>query len=536
MTSFSQTPAAATANSSNGAEGGGAGGVVAAGVVISDYTRQHNQHQQLPPLPPKLTWYKMAFICFIFTAGGPFGMESVMRNGGPLFALIATIGVVLLHVFPMILIVTELSGMMPSNRGSVEWIDRAYGHEVGFVSSLLQVIINLIDLSVYPVLVRGYIEAMIDLNSVESYFVGLGVLLFASIPSFFSTSDLGNFAFVCMGLTIAPFVVGVIYGIKDIDPSMWGEMKHGAIDISTLTSVSIWMYTGFMALGNLGGEVESPKVFLVGCGSAAILDCVMYLLPLLVTIHIKGNWDDGFFADAFDKILPGLGWAILGAGAVSGYAMYASSLTCFSRSLWGVADKKWLPHFLTRTIRSTGAPYASMFVHIGVCCVLILFDFDFLVTLLLLISAANFLLFYTGFLVLRYREPHAHRPWRIPGGKFGAWCIVSPIITIYFGLFFAGLSDWVNTVILGAIVVVLVLIYFLFVRKAIADENRQQLLRSAAEEAVLFEVPVRAGGGVSLSSPGLHHSECAAGGFDSPPANVPLPPTMTVVPSYSSTA
>jgi amino acid transporter len=427
----------------------------------------------------KLTWYKMAFICFIFTAGGPFGLESVVQSGGPLLAIIGTVGIVLVHVTPMILIVTELSGMMPTNRGSVEWIDRAYGHEVGFVSSLLQAIINMIDLSVYPVMVRGYVEQKFHLGSEGvRYLVGLGILLLASIPSFFSTSDLGNFAFVCMGLTISPFVVGFIYGVKEIDPSAWGEIKAGPIDISTLMAVSIWMYTGFMALGNLGGEVESPKVFLVGCGSAAILDCIMYLLPLIVTLQVQGSWDDGFFADAFDHILPGLGWAILGAGGISGYAMYASSLTCYSRTLWGIADKRWLPQFLTKTIKRTGAPWAAMLVYVGCCCVLILFDFDFLVTLELVISAANFLLFYTGFMLLRYREPEAHRPWRVPGGKLAMWAMISPIVTIYAALFISGVVVWQYGVALGGVVVLLVVVYFVFVRRALQQEASQLLQES----------------------------------------------------------
>jgi amino acid transporter len=433
----------------------------------------------------KMTWYKMAFLCFVFTAGGPFGLEAVVQTGGPLLAILATIGVVIFQLFPMVLIVTELSGMMPTNRGSVEWVDRAFGHEVGFVNSLLQSVIYMIDLPVYPVLVRGYIASMIHLeDEVVKYFVTLAVMLVSSIPAFLSPSDLGTFSLGCTVLIVAPFIVGISYGFKDMEPSVWGRVSENPIDIATMVSVAIWLFNGFISLGSMAADVENPKVFLKGCGSAAVLDGAMYILPLLVTLQVPGNWGAGFFSKAFDKVLPGLGWAILVAGAISGSAMFASSLNCYSRTVWGMADKKWLPRFLTRTGKTTGAPYAAMFLYMCTTSVLIIFNFDFLVTLELIISAINSLLFYTSFVVLRYKEPEAFRPWRVPGGKLAIWAMVSPIIVIYFGLFFSGIVVWQYGIAMGGIAILMVLIYFVFVRKALQQEaaaTAEQLLLNASK-------------------------------------------------------
>ncbi|CUE83756.1 amino acid permease, putative [Bodo saltans] len=444
----------------------------------------------------KMTWYKMAFLCFVFTAGGPFGLEAVVQTGGPLLAILVTSGVVIFQVFPMVLIVTELSGMMPTNRGSVEWVDRAFGHEVGFVNSLLQAVIYMIDLPVYPVLVRGYIASMIHLeDEVVKYFVTLGVMFLAAIPAFLSPSDLGTFSLVCTVLIVSPFLVGISYGFKDMDPSAWGRVNDNPIDIATMVSVAIWLFNGFISLGSMAADVENPRVFLVGCGSAAVLDGVMYLLPLLVTLQVKGNWGAGFFSKAFDQVLPGLGWAVLVAGAISGSAMFASSLNCYARTVWGMADKKWLPHFLTKTGKRTGAPYAAMILYLCTTSVLIIFNFDFLVTLELIISAINSLLFYTSFIVLRYKEPEAFRPWKVPGGKFAIWTMVSPIIAIYFGLFFSGVVVWQYGIAMGGIAILLVLIYFVFVRKALQLEAEQLLLdeaKAALAAAVQHEVEVEA--------------------------------------------
>src|SRR5438067_1092094 len=34
-----------------------------------------------------------------------------------------------------------------------------------------------------------------------------------------------------------------------------------------------------------------------------------------------------------------------------------------------------------------------------------------------------YLLFFPAFLLLRYRYPHVHRPYRVPGGMLGAWIV-----------------------------------------------------------------------------------------------------------------
>jgi amino acid transporter len=427
--------------------------------------------------PPKLTWMKMMFICFVFTAGGPVGLESTVQGGGPLFALLAIVLVPVFHVLPSIGIVTELAGMMPTNHGSVRWITRAFGPRVGFVNSMLYAVINMIDLAIYPVLFRDYMErgVLTFPNEASRYLMSLATMLVASVPSFLSTSDLGNFSLVCLLITVAPFLVGFVAGLPQMDPASWlggpgstvttaGGDGGSRFDIATLLAMGIWIYAGFGDLGSLGGEVEDHRVFLVGCSGALAGDVLMYLLPLLVTLQIKGDWDDGFFMTAFETILPGLQWGVLLSGAVSCFAMYSSSLTCVSRALWGIADKGWLPGVLTRCSATTNAPYASIVLHMLVCSVLMLFDFEFLVTLELVISTFNFILFYTSFVALRYTEPAAHRPWRVPGGKWLPWCMVSPIVVVNFALMFAGLADWRNAVILGCVGTVLVVVYHVFLR------------------------------------------------------------------------
>ncbi len=408
----------------------------------------------------KLVWWQLAFITFVFTSAGPFGMESCVRSAGPLLTFVLIFAVPVFHVLPMILIVTEMSSWMPTNHGSILWIARAYGPVVGFISGIMQMFISIVDLSVYPVLLVNYLAEGFfpDISFAGRYFLQLFFVIIGSVPAFFHIDSMGKVSGVILGLICVPFAVGVLAGLPRLDTRNWGDVRP-SLDIATSWATGIWMYTGFMALGALGAEVEHHSVFLVGCTAAAVLDTIMYLLPLMVALQVPGRWEDGFLVKAFDKTLPGLGPFVSLAGALSGFGLYTSSVACFSRSIWGIADRGWIPKIFSR-VSKTGSPYCACLLLVATSSVLVLFDFDFLVALLLVISACNFCLFYTGFVLLRYREPDAYRPFRCPGGIAGAWLIISPIVVVYFLLFVATVAqNFVIDLMLLAMLIVLVLLY-----------------------------------------------------------------------------
>ena len=449
-----------------------------------------------------LSWYHLAFICFVFTSGGPFGMESAVRAAGPGPTLALIFLVPLLHVMPMILIVTELSSWMPTNHGSVRWIDRAFGHQVGFVSSIMQLIINLVDVSIYPVLAANYICEKIKPGSHKSgdggvsfgvrYAIAFGMMILGAVPAYASSADMSKFSAVISIIIVAPFIVGCVDGAGGIDLTAATAMSTNSdVEVSTVFAVGIWMYTGFMSLGALGGEVRHHTVFLKGCGAAAVLDILVYLIPLVVASQIpNGKWEDGYLVTAFDRIMPGLGWGITIAGATSGFGMFASNLSCYSRTMWGVADHGWLPAIFARLHERTGSPYAAVTAHVVLSSVLLLFDFDFLVVLELVMSATNFTLFYGAFLTLRYAEPDAPRLFKVPGGMPGAWALVSPIVVIYFALFAANLLNWkILVALILSIATLLGVYHFVFAERYRAKRRkakRDSLVsaRIIADEAV----------------------------------------------------
>ena len=71
----------------------------------------------------KLGVLSLTVLIFYEVCGGPFGIEDIVRAGGPLYALTG-FSLVLVWALPEALITAELSAAMPEDSGSVAWVSR----------------------------------------------------------------------------------------------------------------------------------------------------------------------------------------------------------------------------------------------------------------------------------------------------------------------------------------------------------------------------------------------------------------------------
>jgi amino acid transporter len=65
-------------------------------------------------------------LIFYSVNGGPFGIEDIVRAGGPLYALLG-FSLLLVWAVPEALITAELSTAFPEASGSVAWVEAAFG-------------------------------------------------------------------------------------------------------------------------------------------------------------------------------------------------------------------------------------------------------------------------------------------------------------------------------------------------------------------------------------------------------------------------
>jgi amino acid permease len=99
----------------------------------------------------KLGLVSLVVLSFYTVCGGPFGIEDIVRAGGPFYALL---GFVLIFVWaiPEAMITAELSVALPESAGSVAWVESAFGPFWAFQKGWLSWLSGIADNALYPIL------------------------------------------------------------------------------------------------------------------------------------------------------------------------------------------------------------------------------------------------------------------------------------------------------------------------------------------------------------------------------------------------
>mmetsp|Transcript_3486 Transcript_3486/g.7674 ORF Transcript_3486/g.7674 Transcript_3486/m.7674 type:complete len:315 (-) Transcript_3486:16-960(-) len=102
------------------------------------------QHKALGLLP-------LVVLIFYEVSGGPFGVEDIVRAGGPKYALMG-FSLFLVWALPQALITAELSTALPEASGVVAWVDCAFGPFWAFQEGWLSWLSGVADNALYPIL------------------------------------------------------------------------------------------------------------------------------------------------------------------------------------------------------------------------------------------------------------------------------------------------------------------------------------------------------------------------------------------------
>src|SRR5690348_5814160 len=82
-----------------------------------------------------------------------------------------------------------------------------------------------------------------------------------------------------------------------------------------------------------------------------------------------------------------------------------------------------MPRFMSRLSKRHGTPRNAILIQLLVTSIIVTGDFSELVQVEMLLNCCCLLLEFSAFMVLKYREPLAPRPYAVPYGIAGAWTI-----------------------------------------------------------------------------------------------------------------
>ena len=246
-------------------------------------------------LPRAIGTLGLVFILFFCTSGGPYTTETLIHTVGPGLGLLILLVPIIWSV-PEVLIIGELSSMLPEEGGYYRWVDRAFGRFWAFQNGWLTWVYSLVDMAIYPVLFNQYLRHFIPVGGIE-WIV--------------SSRDLGRYLDQFARLASGPRLdLCWLFVLSAFSPSR-SRLRHESLmfpggrlppkrrglgGLAVGISIALWNYIGWDNASTVQGEVkDASRNYPRALALALPLVMLGYFIPLLVTLGATDwtTWAEG---------------------------------------------------------------------------------------------------------------------------------------------------------------------------------------------------------------------------------------------------
>ena len=377
-------------------------------------------------------------------SGGTYGTEDIVHGAGYGRAILILLITPLLWSLPTAFMIGELSSALPFEGGYYAWVRRAMGNFWGFQEAWLSLVASIFDMAIYPTLFVLYLDRLFPWfqEGHRGLYVGLAVVAACAILNIAGVKVVSNTSLWLFFALSAPFVA-----IVCIAPFKMGALavvtKPSGSDVGILTGLLIcmWNYMGWDNASTIATEVERPqRTYPRAMLLAVFIVAISYIIPVAamwMTGLPAGSWDTGFWAD-IAGILGGplLRFGLALGGMISGFGMFNALVMSYSRLPLAMAQDGMLPKIFGKLHPKSKAPWVAIVVLACFWMPCLLLGFERLVTLDILVYGSSLFLEFLALAVLRFTEPNLKRPFRVPGGLFGAIAIgIPPMLLLGFSIF-----------------------------------------------------------------------------------------------------
>jgi amino acid transporter len=399
-------------------------------------------------------------------SGGTYGTEDIVHGAGYGRAILILLLTPILWSLPTAFMIGELSSALPEEGGYYAWVRRAMGNFWGFQEAWLSLVASVFDMAIYPTLFILYLQRLFPWFAIghRGLMVGLAVVALCALLNVAGVKVVSNTSLWLFFALSAPFIA-----IVCIAPFRFGTLAqaitkptNSSIDILTGVLICMWNYMGWDNASTIAAEVERPqRTYPRAMLAAVLIVAVSYILPVAamwMTGLAPGAWDTGFWADVAGMLGgPLLRVALASGGMISGFGMFNALVMSYSRLPLAMAQDGMLPKIFGKRHSRSRAPWVAIVVLAVLWAPCLLLGFERLVTIDILLYGASLGLEFAALIFLRIREPELPRPFRVPGGLFGAIAIgITPMLMLGFSIFrsehetVAGMSSFAFGMILMA--------------------------------------------------------------------------------------
>jgi amino acid transporter len=397
-----------------------------------------------PRKSAKLTLWPLVAATFFMVSGGTYGIEDVVHGAGYGRAILILLLTPILWSLPTAYMIGELSSALPAEGGFYAWVRRAMGDFWGFQEAWLSLVASVFDMAIYPTLFVLYLSRLFPWFGVNNrgVLVGLVVVAVCAAMNIAGIRVVATTSVWLFFLLSAPFAIIVLMA-----PFKYGALATAVttpttsnVDIIGGLLISMWNYMGWDNASTIAAEVKQPqRTYPRAMMAAVALVSLSYVLPVAAVWMTKLSptaWETGSWADVAALIGgPWLKVALVAGGMMSAFGMFNALVMSYSRLPLAMAQDRMLPAVFGKVTKRTGAPWVAILVLATGWALSLGLGFEKLVTIDILIYGSSLMLEFIALVVLRVREPNLARPFKVPGGIFGAVFIgIFPMLLLGFSI------------------------------------------------------------------------------------------------------
>jgi amino acid transporter len=377
-------------------------------------------------------------------SGGAYGIEDIVHGAGYGLAILILLLTPILWSLPTAFMIGELSSALPCEGGYYAWVRRAMGNFWGFQEAWLSLVASIFDMAIYPTLFVAYLARLFPwfAENHRGWVVGALVVVACALLNIAGVRVVSTTSLWLFVLLSAPFALMVL-----LAPFKYTALLHAVttpttskVNLAGGVLVAMWNYMGWDNASTLAAEVDRPqRTYPFAMFLAVAIVAASYILPVAAVWMTKlpaSAWETGSWADIAGLLGgPPLRIALVIGGMVSAFGMFNALVMSYSRVPLAMAQDGMLPHVFANLHPRTRAPWVAIIVCALGWALCLGLGFERLVTIDILLYGFSLSLEFIALLFLRIREPELPRPFRVPGGMFGAIAIgIVPMLLIGFSV------------------------------------------------------------------------------------------------------
>lgn len=325
------------------------------------------------------------------------------------------------------LTISEIAAAIPKTGGVFIYLKELYGEKWAFLFGWVQTIVYVPgSVAALAIILATQVTDFIPLTASEQKLLAILFLIFLMLLNIVSTKLGSKIQGIVTVAKLLPIAIIIILGftkgeVQALSGAATGNVSAAGFGAAILGT--LWAYDGWVAVGNMAGELKNPKkhlpkAIILGLSSTIIVYALINLalikiIPAEKLIKSAKPASDAaivLFGSSGAKFIS-IGIFISIFGALNGYMMTGA------RVPFAMAQDKLLPfdNFFKKISPRFATPANAFIFEVFLACLYVLSgSFDMLTDLVMFVLWIFFTMTVAGIFILRNKFKDIERPYKVP--------------------------------------------------------------------------------------------------------------------------